>query len=157
MTRTSHCAAFAAGVKSVAPPALPRIVWETGASTYNLTETQQAQWATLMLEAVTSLGVHGFNWWQFIDWAPIPSRPCRADTQCQKLHFGTHNVDGSPKKVWAALKSPDTVAAQAPVAAATKKPVAAVTKAPTAAATTKAPVAAATKKPVGGSSRPVSS
>ena len=56
----------------MAPPALPRIVWETGASTYNLTETQQAQWATLMLEAVTSLGVHGFNWWQFIDWAPTP-------------------------------------------------------------------------------------
>jgi hypothetical protein len=92
-------------VKSVAPPGLPLIVWETGASTRNLTEAQQAKWATLMMQTVAKEGVAGFNWWQFIDWAPTPSQPCKGDTQCQLLHFGAHNLDGSPKEVWSALKA----------------------------------------------------
>ena len=80
-------------VKSVAPPGLPLIVWETGASTRNLTEAQQAKWATLMMQTVAKEGVKGFNWWQFIDWAPTPSQPCKGDTQCQLLHFGAHHLD----------------------------------------------------------------
>lgn len=32
--------AYVRSVKAVAPPALPLIMWETGASTYNLTESQ---------------------------------------------------------------------------------------------------------------------
>jgi hypothetical protein len=74
-------------VKSVAPPGLPLIVWETGASTRNLTEAQQANWATLMMQT------------------PTPSQPCKGDTQCQLLHFGAHHLDGSPKEVWSVLKA----------------------------------------------------
>ena len=91
--------------KSVAPPVLPLIIWETGASTRNLTETQQARWPTLVMQTAASEGVAGLNWWQFIDWAPTLSKPCKGDTQCQLLHFGAHKLDGSPKQVWSVLQT----------------------------------------------------
>ena len=71
-----------------------------------MTEALQAEWATLMMQTAAAEGVAGFNWWQFIDWAPTPSQPCPGDTQCQLLHFGAHRLDGSPKPVWSVLKSP---------------------------------------------------
>ena len=98
--------AYVKSVKSVAPTALPLIVWETGASTRNMSEAQQAHWATLMMGVARIEGVAGFNWWQYIDWAPTPGRPCKGVTQCQLLRFGARNLDGSPKKVWSVLKSP---------------------------------------------------
>jgi len=106
--------AYVRSVKAVAPPALPVIIWETGASTWNLTESQQASWATMMMATSEAEGVAGFNWWQFIDWAPTPSQqPCTqqcgappCNTQCQLLHFGAHTLDGKPKAVWDVLKSP---------------------------------------------------
>ena len=92
--------------KTVAPADLPLIVWETGASTRNLTEAQQASWATMMMQTVAAEGVAGFNWWQYIDWAPTPTEPCRSDSSCQLLHFGAHHLDGSPKPVWSVLHTP---------------------------------------------------
>jgi hypothetical protein len=35
---------------------------ETGASTLNLTETQQSHWASLMMSTAMAQGVAGFNW-----------------------------------------------------------------------------------------------
>jgi hypothetical protein len=96
--------AYVRSVKAVAPPALPLIMWETGASTYNLTESQQATWAKMMMATSKAEGVAGFNWWQFIDWA-APIKPCSRLAQCQKLHFGAHTSDGKPKAVWAVLNS----------------------------------------------------
>ena len=49
-------------VKRVAPAALPIIIWETGASTLNLTEAQQSHWASLMMSTAKAQGVAGFNW-----------------------------------------------------------------------------------------------
>jgi len=105
---------YVLSVKAVAPPALPVIIWETGASTWNLTESQQATWAKLMMATSKAEGVAGFNWWQFIDWAPT-QQPCTqscgappCNTQCQKLHFGAHTLNGKPKAVWDVLKSPGT-------------------------------------------------
>ena len=57
-------------VKGVAPPTLPLIDWETGASTNNLTEAEQAQWAVYMMDTAQEEGLLGFNWWQWVDWAP---------------------------------------------------------------------------------------
>ena len=57
-------------VRSVAPSSLPVIVWETGGSTFNLTLPEQATWAKMMMATAESKGVKGFNWWQFVDWAP---------------------------------------------------------------------------------------
>ena len=54
-------------VKRVAPSALPLIVWETGASTRNLTEAQQAKWGTLMVQTLEAEGVAGFNWCVLLD------------------------------------------------------------------------------------------
>ena len=106
--------AYVRNVRAVAPPALPLIVWETGASTWNVTEAQQASWAKMMMATAIAEGVAGFNWWQFVDWAPTPSlQPCTrhcgappCDTQCQLLHFGAHRLDGTPKPVWDVLKAP---------------------------------------------------
>lgn len=114
--------AYIRDVRAVAPPALPLIIWETGASTWNLTEAQQAKWAVEMMAAAGAEGVAGFNWWQYIDWAPVPARgPCTkscpvppCDTQCQLLHFGAHRLDGTPKPVWAALQHSPNRASRAP-------------------------------------------
>ncbi len=61
-TEPSAFAAYIRDVKSVAPSALPLIVWETGASTRNLTEAQQAKWGSLMMQTLVAEGVAGFNW-----------------------------------------------------------------------------------------------
>lgn len=90
-------------VKSVAPSDLPIIDWETGASTLNLTESQSAEWARLMIATAKEEGLAGFNWWQFIDWAPVPSAPCATLTACQLLHFGAFRLNGTAKEVWSVL------------------------------------------------------
>lgn len=116
--------------RSVAPPNLPILIWETGASTLNLTQVgpmclvsvsvfffvcvcmidpfdhltpsqlqeQQRDWGQIMLQVVAEEKVLGANWWQFIDWAPLPNEAPK-----QILHFGAHNLDGSPKLVWDVL------------------------------------------------------
>lgn len=95
--------AYIRAVKAVAPPSLPVIDWETGSSTYNMTNAEQAKWASLMLETSKKEGLAGFNWWQFIDWAPTPSQPCPTLSQCQLLHFGAHYTNGTAKPCWAVL------------------------------------------------------
>jgi hypothetical protein len=95
--------AYIKSVKAVAPPSLPIIDWETGASTYNLTDAEQAKWASIMLETSIREGLAGFNWWQYIDWATMPSKPCATLSQCQLLHFGAHYVNGTAKPCWAVL------------------------------------------------------
>lgn len=62
-------------VKSVAPSLLPLIVWETGASTRNLTEAQQAKWGTLMIQTLKAEGVAGFNWCVRLDFVKISAAP----------------------------------------------------------------------------------
>ena len=85
-----------------APLTKSLIIWETGASTLNLTEAQQAQWAKQMMKTACSEGIAGFNWWEYIDWAK-PTHACPTLTQCQQEHFGAHFVDGTPKAVWSVL------------------------------------------------------
>jgi hypothetical protein len=93
-------------VKAVAPKHLPVIDWETGASTYNLTVHQQAKWATLMLGTSKREGLAGFNWWQFIDWASIPSVQCPTVANCDLYHFGAHYANGTAKPCWDILIQP---------------------------------------------------
>ena len=117
--------AYVDEVRAVAPPHLPLIDWETGASTFNLTESQQAEWATKMYAGAVTGGLGGFNWWQWIDWAPVPGRPCNPlripalaqperaiaraggavgeGDQCLQLHFGAHYANGTAKEVWHVL------------------------------------------------------
>jgi hypothetical protein len=100
--------AYIDSVRAVAPPSLPVIVWETGGSTFNLTLAEQSAWATMMMDTAKSKGVDGFNWWQFVDWAPYPTEPCDARTpqgvtQCELFHYGAHFVNGTAKPVWDVL------------------------------------------------------
>ena len=97
---------YVKSVKAVAPAALPIIDWETGASTFNMSEAQQAEWARLMIDTVRAEGLAGFNWWQFIDWSPIPSEPCTKPNCNLQLHFGAHYTNGSAKAVWEVLTAP---------------------------------------------------
>ena len=60
-------------VKQFAPSDKPLMDWETGASTYNLTESEQVKWALDMMQVAEEEGLLGFNWWQWIDWAPRAS------------------------------------------------------------------------------------
>jgi len=90
-------------IKAVAPKTLPIIDWETGASTFNLTNAQQAEWATLMMETSKREGLGGFNWWQFVDWSPIPTQSCGTATHCELFHFGAHYTNGTEKPCWAVL------------------------------------------------------
>ena len=53
-----------------------------------------------MMQTVSAKGVAGFNWWQWIDWAPVPNHPCANTVNCELYHFGAHNLDGSPKEAW---------------------------------------------------------
>lgn len=97
---------YVESIKAVAPKQLPIIDWETGASTYNLTLAQQAEWATLMLETSKKEGVAGFNWWQFVDFAAMPSNPACVwpnVAHCELYHFGAHYTNGTAKPCWAVL------------------------------------------------------
>ena len=97
---------YVRSIKAVAPKQLPIIDWETGASTYNLTLAQQAEWATLMLETSKKEGVAGFNWWQFVDYAAMPSNPACVwpnAAHCELYHFGAHYTNGTAKPCWAVL------------------------------------------------------
>eukprot|EP00040_Diaphanoeca_grandis_P031538 m.188697 g.188697 ORF g.188697 m.188697 type:complete len:458 (+) comp32354_c0_seq2:21-1394(+) len=90
-------------VKAVAPPNLPIIDWETGASTYKLNVEQQVQWAKYMVATAKSTGLLGYNWWQYIDWAPTSTDPCVGSKNCELLHFGAHYLNGTAKPVWDVL------------------------------------------------------
>ena len=46
-------------VKAVAPKDLPIIDWETGAPTNNMTEEQQAEWASKMMATSVKEGLAG--------------------------------------------------------------------------------------------------
>ena len=47
--------------RAVAPPALPMVVWETGASTFQLSPAQQASWLAMVEAGVARHGLLGFN------------------------------------------------------------------------------------------------
>lgn len=100
---------YITGVKAVAPPSLPIIVWETGGSTYKLTLAEQAAWAKMMVDTITKHGLFGFNYWQFIDWAPYPMSPCQGQTNCELFHFGAHFLNGTAKPVWDVLLGNNTL------------------------------------------------
>lgn len=84
--------------KYYAPAELPVLMWETGASTLNMSLSQQAQWASLMQHAASQGGLEGYNWWQFIDWSPQVDVPDK-----QQFHFGAHFVNGTAKPAWKVL------------------------------------------------------
>ena len=83
-------------VKSLAPSHLPILVWETGSSTFQLSEDDQVEWAKLVNTAAHDFGLLGFNWWEFIDWAP----PQGNYTDNIQYHFGVHYANYTTKKVW---------------------------------------------------------
>ena len=86
-------------------PNLPIIDWETSAPTNNMTEEQQAEWANKMMATSIKEDLVGFKWWQYIDWAPVPTHPCTPQDvkACQGQHFGAHRLNGTAKKVWSAV------------------------------------------------------